>query len=66
MTVVKKPSTSPENKVRRAKQAATHAINAAAVVAADSRQNRSTRTRGAYKLKADGLDLVARILSGKE
>jgi hypothetical protein len=57
---------SAEQIVRSARQVATRAINDAAVLAADASKNRSTRSRSAYKHKADALDRVARILSGKE
>lgn len=63
-TVRKAPAT-PEVKLRNARRVATQAINNAAVVAADESVNRSTRTRSAYKIKADALDQVARILAGK-
>lgn len=51
---------------RRAKKVANDAIARAEAVAADLSQNRSTRTRTSYKVKADALDRVARILAGKE
>jgi hypothetical protein len=57
---------SPEQTVRRARTVATQAINRAASEQGDQTKQRSTRTRGAYKIKAEGLDHVARILSGKE
>lgn len=56
----------PEKKVRDAKRVATQAINKAAIVAADESVNRSTRSRASYKIKADALDEVARILAGKK
>lgn len=55
-----------EVRVRNAKRVATQAIATAAEVASDMRVNRSTRTRTSYKLKAEALDRVARILAGKE
>jgi ornithine carbamoyltransferase len=60
------PIRTPDDKVKKAKQVSTQAINKAAAVAADIARNRSTRTRSSYKIKADALDRVARILSGKE
>lgn len=62
----KPKATTPESKVRRARSVATKAINAAAIVASDPERNRSSRTRESYKIKADALDQVGRILSGKE
>lgn len=56
----------PESLIRRARRVATTAINQAAQIAADEEVNRSTRTRAAFKLKAEALDQVARILAGKE
>lgn len=55
----------PEQKVRRAKTIATKAINKAAQeIAQDG--SRSTRTRAAYKIKAEALDRIALVLTGKE
>jgi hypothetical protein len=62
-TAVKK---TPEQINRSARQVATKAINDAAELSADGTKNRSTRSRTAYKKKAEALDRVARILSGKE
>lgn len=52
-----------EARVKHAKGVTTRAINRAAAVAADSGKSRSTRTRASYKIKADALDNVARILA---
>ena len=59
-------TTTYEQRVRKAKRVATAAINQAANEAADVTQSRSTRTRSSYKIKAEALDRVARILAGKE
>jgi len=56
----------PEIMVRRARLVATKAINEAAKIALNQDVARSTRTRASYKHKADALDRVARILTGKE
>ena len=61
--VVKK---SADQKISSARRVATQAINTAALVAADAHRNRSTRTRESYKIKAEALEKVGRILSGKE
>jgi hypothetical protein len=61
----KPPPPSPEKRVRDAKRIATRAIEEAAEVAADPTANRSTRTRLSYKIKAEALDRVARVLAGK-
>ena len=53
-------------KVRSARTVATQAIKRAAEVAVDLKKNRSSRTRESYKIKADALDRVGRILGGKE
>lgn len=55
----------PEQKVKNAKRVATQAINKAAVIHADEAVNRSTRTRAAYKVKAEALDEVAKILAAR-
>ena len=59
-------TTTPEQRVRKARKVANDAINEAAIIASDVAQNRSTRTRLSYKIKAEALDRVARILAGKE
>ncbi len=59
-------TTSPEQRVRKARKVATDAINHAAIVQANPVLARSTRSRAAFKHKAAALDQVARILSGKE
>lgn len=66
MSPVAKKKASPEARRRNALKVATQAINDAALVQADTGVNRSTRTRAAYKVKADALEQVARILAGKE
>lgn len=66
-SAAKKPvSRTPDQKVTASKRVATQAINKAAIVASDQERNRSTRTRESYKIKADALDKVARILGDKE
>ncbi len=42
------------------------AIKAAAVITADPTKARSTATRTSYKIKAEALDRVLRVLAGKE
>jgi hypothetical protein len=59
------PTTTPEQRVRKARSIATKAINIAAQAKAAT-GSRSTNSRAAYKIKADALDHVARVLSGKE
>lgn len=63
----------PRQKMPSARTRVTHARRIAlqAQVDATATQNglggsRSTRTRHAYKTKADALDRIVRILSGKE
>ncbi len=60
------PTSTAESKVRSAKRVATQAINKAAIVAANPALTRSTRTRSSYKIRAEALDQVAQILSGKK
>lgn len=61
-----KPTTTAEQRVRKARTISTQAINKAATAAADETLTRSTRSRKAYKIKADALDRVALVLAGKE
>lgn len=55
----------PITRVKYARRIANQAINEAAIVASDLTINRSTRTRQAYKVKAEALDKVALVLAGK-
>lgn len=62
------PATVDPKILVRVKSITTRALNAAAVEAAKGLGggvNRSTATRTAYKIKADALDEVARILKGR-
>lgn len=54
-----------EERVKKAKKVATQAINEAAKAATQPGKSRSTATRTSYKIKADALDEVARILKGR-
>jgi hypothetical protein len=65
-TTAPKINKSDASKVQRARRVAAAAVNEGAVIATDLRVNRSTRTRSAYKVKAEALDKVLRILAGKE
>lgn len=56
------PARSAQDKVTAAKRVATAAHNKAVKIAKDESRNRSTRTRSAYKTKADALDKVREIL----
>jgi hypothetical protein len=56
---------SHQARVREAKRIANNAISAATLIATDDTVNRSTRTRAAYKVKAQALDQVVRVLEGK-
>lgn len=56
----------PAKIVTKAKRLATQAINKAAVVKGDTTRNRSTTTREVYKIKADALDQIALVLTGKD
>lgn len=60
------PKPTAEQRIRKARTVSTQAVNKAAAVAADETLTRSTRTRKAYKVKADALDRVVLILAGKE
>ena len=61
-----KVSRTPVGKIREIGRVVKQAINEGAIVASDLKVNRSTRTRASYKVKADALDRVGRILGGKE
>lgn len=59
-------TTTPEQRVKKARKIGLDAIKAAAVITADPTKARSTATRTSYKIKAEALDRVLRVLAGKE
>lgn len=60
----KKPS--DRTRLINARRVISEAIATAARVKTDPSASRSTATRNSYKIKAEALDRVARVLAGKE
>lgn len=60
------PVDDADGKVRRARRIAAAAIKKAAEAATSPAVNRTTALHRSNKIKADGLDEVVLILSGKE
>jgi hypothetical protein len=59
-------TTTPEQRVRKARKVAADAIKHATVINLNPELARSTRSRAGYKVRSDALGKVLAILSGKE